>query len=318
MATTKEPPRRLGPSARIHALSLLTLPKAGVGAVLIKLSRIETHESRELYARVMNSWGTRTDRERVTLKLTATEAALVDSLHLPPTLVECPRWEAVYRDPNTTVEVTIRCQDKPTKRRTFRIRGGRTKMVLTELTDLTKQTNNNHTPKEATSMTTATKTRTRKKKPPIEDIEELEGLEELDDLEDLEEPDDEEELEEAEPAPKRKRSRKKAAAPEPEEDEEDEEEDEAPKRRSRSKKAASKPAAKKGAKRTPPTPPTRELPTGKLGPSDIAALAGVEARDVRAYLRKNAIEKDEELGRYVFTKRDAEKHAKAIKKAQAA
>jgi hypothetical protein len=69
----------------------------------------------------------------------------------------------------------------------------------------------------------------------------------------------------------------------------------------------------KGGSKKGQAPPTRELPAGKLGAADVAKLAGTDARTVRLFLRKKKVEKDEELGRYAFTKKQAEKLAKQVK-----
>jgi hypothetical protein len=299
----------------------VTLDKLGSSAALVKLARRDTAPARQLYARLMTGWIGRPDRDRATFKLNEDELDLFLSLHLPPTLVECPRWEATYQDPdNPDREVTVTSRDKPPKKKTFRMAGGRTK--LTRIT--VRRITNHHLlaaagTKGDTNMAT-TKTRSKRTRKPKEaEVDELEGLEELEDLEELEEPDVEDDEEEA-PKPKRSRSRrtkKAAAAPVEDDDDEDEddEEDEEPApaaKRSRSTKSTAKSNGK--AKRTPPTPPTRELPTGKLGPNDIATLAGVEAKDVRVYLRKQGVAKNDELGRYAFTKKEAMAHAKAIKR----
>ncbi len=55
----------------------------------------------------------------------------------------------------------------------------------------------------------------------------------------------------------------------------------------------------------------KPLPEGRLGPGDIAKMAGVEPRTVRIYLRNNEIDKTD--GRYSFTQKQAETLAKKIK-----
>ncbi len=94
------------------------------------------------------------------------------------------------------------------------------------------------------------------------------------------------------------------------EDEEDDEEEveEAP------KKAAKKTAAKKSGKG--PTPPVRELPSGKQGADAIAKAAGVEARDVRVFLRKLGDDAKEKYfidGRWAFNAKQVELLAKKLK-----
>lgn len=156
-----------------------------------------------------------------------------------------------------------------------------------------------------------------------DDLEDIEGLEE-----------DEDEEEEVEEKPKRSRSRKTKAAPakskrsrrakpveEDDEDEEDEDEEEEKPKRSRSRKSAATKTTKKGSTKSTkgkqPAALTRELPAGKYGAGEIAELAGVDARAVRVFLRKHEdrFPKDEELGRYAFTKKQATQIAKAIKAA---
>lgn len=143
----------------------------------------------------------------------------------------------------------------------------------------------------------------------------LAGLEDLEDDVDSDDEDDED-LEDEEPVAKpqsarakRAAARKKAAA-----DDEDEDEEPAPARRSRKSKTA--PAKKTATKRTPPA--AKPLPTGKLSASDIAELVGggCTGRDVRMYLRKKSVPVDADLGRYAFTKAQADKIAKAIKAAR--
>lgn len=236
-------------------------------------------------------------------------------------LVQCVRaakWEATYTHP--TIEglpvITVRSPDRPKTRCTFSIAGhGRRRYERTTI----------HRIKEST-MATRTRKGARSKK--AAEVDELEGLEELEELE---------ELDEVEEKPKRtRRTRKAKAEPEPEDDEDEEDEDEnededdeevedeAPthKRRGRAPtrkgatKSTTKAAASKTSGRKPP--PRRELPPGKVGPDVIADLAGVETRDVRIYLRKQEVDKDEETGRYAFTQKQAEAHAKRIKKARAA
>jgi hypothetical protein len=171
--------------------------------------------------------------------------------------------------------------------------------------------------KESTA-TMATRTRkknTKAAEAEAEDLDELEGLEELEDIEG-EEPEDDEEVEEA-PAPKRsrktaaakparKRRAKKVVEEEPDDEEEDEdveEEEPAPKKRTRSKSNAAKAGKPKSngvAGRT-----TKEI-TGGVGSAELAEAASeaadaeITGRDVRVWLRKNEIEKDDASGRYTW------------------
>lgn len=90
----------------------------------------------------------------------------------------------------------------------------------------------------------------------------------------------------------------------------EEEEDEAP----APKKGGTKKATGKGGKQ--PTQLVRQLPKGKLGANDIAEMAGTKPLNVRNFLRNNKTKfpKDEELGRYAFTRKQAEAIVKAMKK----
>lgn len=90
----------------------------------------------------------------------------------------------------------------------------------------------------------------------------------------------------------------------------DEEEDEAP----APKKASGKKATGKGGKQ--PSQLVRQLPKGKLGANDIAEMAGTKALNVRNFLRNNKTKfpKNEELGRYAFTEKQAKAIVAAMKK----
>lgn len=211
-----------------------------------------------------------------------------------------PRWTAIYRCPKhpQQPEIVMNSYDPPDEERTFRVAGvGNCTFVAVSVTELTK-------PKGGFRSVAKTKRKrkSRSKKKKEEAAEELEGLEGLDD--DLEELDEEEpdEVEEDEDEDE----------DEPDEDEDDEEE-EPPKRKRKKKGSKSKSKGK-----SKQAPPTRELPKGKYGAQEIAELAGVDARAVRIFLRKKENKKkypkDSELGRYSFTKKDATRIAKAIKK----
>lgn len=119
-----------------------------------------------------------------------------------------------------------------------------------------------------------------------------------------------------------------------EEDDEDDIEDEEPPKRKRaasrtskakaapaSKRSAAKPAAKaKGSttskKRTPPpaSKGPRALASGKLSVTDVAEMAGTDGATLRQWLRRNGIEKDDETGRYEFTKKQAEQIVRKLNK----
>jgi hypothetical protein len=142
--------------------------------------------------------------------------------------------------------------------------------------------------------------------------------------EDDEDSDDEED-EDEKPAKKKaakkgaKKGGKKSAKKrkvEEDEDEDEDEEEEAPKK---SKKSAKSKKAKGGGSAGKST---KEL-TGGVGTAELAEAASeiaeveIEGRDVRVWLRKNEIEKDEESGRYTWpsaNNKEFKKLAKAIAK----
>ena len=92
------------------------------------------------------------------------------------------------------------------------------------------------------------------------------------------------------------------------EDEDDEEEEEpAPKKR---KKASSS----KSTKSKKSSGPSRSRTTdGKVGVQEVAAAAGTDARKLRMVLRKNGIEKDEDVGRYEWSSLNHPEVKKIIK-----
>lgn len=51
-------------------------------------------------------------------------------------------------------------------------------------------------------------------------------------------------------------------------------------------------------------------PTPKMSAKELAEQVGVDAKTFRVYLRANAVPKDDESGRYEFTKAQATKHVK--------
>ena len=325
-----------------------SLDKRLVGACLMRLAPLNSPQANTLYLKLASCWGasSRPDKVRTLVTLKDHDLDLLRELRLPvgvaPHLL---KWQAVYRDPERPdVRVTVRSTTRPPKKRTFRVAGGRTRMTCVRIMRLDPEAKANikenkmarskkSDTTKAKSTATSRKAKSKKAAPPEEDLEdddELAGLEDLEDLDDLdlEEPDveDDEDDEDEEPAPKKRqrKSRTKKAAPVEDEDDEDEddegdEEEEKPAKKSRgkaSKSDAGKKGGKKSSGRTPPTPPNRELPAGKLGATEIAELAGVTGREVRQFLRKNAEKypKNEELNRYAFTSKQAERIAKAIKK----
>jgi hypothetical protein len=252
-------------------------------------------------------------------------------------MIQCG-YIVTYRHPKKPkVEVIVHTTTKPSKRRTFKLAGGKARLEAVAF----RRLDPNETNKEAVRM--ATKTRKRKAADD-EELEELEGLEELDDLEDLdeeEEPEDEEDEDEddedEEPAPKRsrkakakpaaKKSRKRAPVEddEDEDDEDEDEEDEAPRKRktakgkarsatSKSTKAKSSTKKSKGAKRGAPPGP-RPVPKGMKTVQDVADALGVDGRAVRVFLRNHEDEfpKDEDSFRYLFTATEAKTLMKAFK-----
>lgn len=95
-------------------------------------------------------------------------------------------------------------------------------------------------------------------------------------------------------------------------EEDDEEEDEEPAPKKAASKAKAKPTGKKGAQ---PKALTRKLPEGRLGAADVAEMAGTNALAVRNFLRSDAGQawpKNEALGRYSFTTKQAGAIVKAM------
>lgn len=159
--------------------------------------------------------------------------------------------------------------------------------------------------------------------PDLSELDELEGLEEIEDEDD-----------EPAPAPKRAPAKKAPARrtkakpePEPEDDEDDEDEDveeededdeveEAPKaKRGANLKSTKKapPAAKKATAKSS-TGGRRELPAGRKGVNDISDATGIAGKDVRIWLRKTGVEKDEETNRYSWTQKQFDALVKKIQK----
>lgn len=273
----------------------------------------------ELFRRVYRAWEFRGINHQVVVALNKLELlhAKQAGFGAKQKLVRY-RFLAIYSHPDTDQEVRVKSQTRPAKRRTFKVPGqGRKKFTRRKLYSIPT------THKESSNMARSRKTKATRDE--IEDdLDELEGLEELDEIE----PDDED-VEEA-PAPKKRRTRK--AAPkkvveedEDEDDEEDEDEDEdeepAPKRRTRSKTPTKKAPVKKATKKgTSAAGKSTKEATGGVGSAELAEaatdLAEVEitGRDVRVYLRKNGIPKDEDHGRYVWP---SEKNKEFVKLAKA-
>lgn len=87
------------------------------------------------------------------------------------------------------------------------------------------------------------------------------------------------------------------------EDEDDEEEDEEP--------APKK--SKKSSKKSKSTPSRSRTTDGKVGVQEVAAAAGTDARKLRMVLRRNKIEKDEDVGRYEWPSLQNKEVLKIIK-----
>jgi hypothetical protein len=331
----------------------VSFDRRGCAGVLMRLTQLKGAAARVFYVRLMRNWGANPDRERLTLRVNDDELELLRSLKLPSQLamldvVQC-RYTVVYQYPKKrSIQVTVQTDKRPTKTRTF-IVGGITRRLVA--VSITKNAAIKTTAAQRKTTKENQMARAKKAAPVVEDdeLDELDELEDLDDLEDEdldgEEPEDEEDAEEDEPAPKKRRPAKatkvpvkknarRKAAPVVEEDDEDEvdedegEEEEAPApKRGRGrpkgstnktpapKAPAKKPVAKKGGQ---PSQLTRELPAGKSGANEIAELAGVESREIRGFLRKgdNAAKwpKNEELGRYAFTAKQAQTIANAYTK----
>jgi hypothetical protein len=317
-------------------------------SLMEQLQARKTPLAEQLWKRVHTAWLLRGIAREVVVPLSARELKLVSKLGCStkaPGVVDY-RYLAIYRHPEYKQEVRVRSHDRPAKRRTFRIAGqGRKKFKRVKLYRIKPVTTS--TKESEPSM--ARKSQTKKKqntKDADDDLEdELEGLEELEDLEDedIEEPDVDEDEDEEEEKPKAKRRKKKAPAAggkrakkkavveeDEEEDDEDDEEDEeepAPKK-SKSKKSKTSVKAgkkskdkKKSSKGTPAAGKTTAEATGGVGTSELAEAASeiaeveITGRDVRVYLRREGIPKDEEHGRYVWSSvknKEFKKLAKAI------
>lgn len=264
-----------------------------------------------------------------------------------------PKWTAIYACVKHEAQaVIVNSTEEPEPKRTFRIPGkGRVAFRAVSITQLHQPKEG----KMAKRKTKKKAEPVDEVDDDLEDLEDLEELDDLDedepdevdededsedeedeDLDDDEEDEDEEEdltslslkvlRQRAQaagmPAAKAKGQKgdkgKKALAKyiEANEGVEDEDEDDEPEEKPKAKSKKSKAKGKKKGKGGN-APPTRELPKGRLGAQDVADAAGVDARKVRVFLRKHADEfpKDEELGRYSFTKTDVKKIVKAMKAA---
>lgn len=298
----------------------VTLDAYGVHTTVESLSSFKDAAARILVARIRKEWRfRRSGQDYVTLRLTNNELELVRQAGgvTSPKLVSY-NYVAIFRHAESGQEVTLRSIDRPPKKRAFRTPShGRKRFKRVKLFRISQ-------PKESAQV--ATKTKGKKKNPKAsedsDDEDELEGLEELEALEE-EEPDDDEEddEDEEEEKPKRKRkaksgsksSKKKAkkgkakAKPkveeEDDEDEDDDEEEEAPPKKSKSKKGKKGKKSSKGT--TSPGTSTKEM-TGGVGTAELAEAATelaeqeITGREVRVYLRKHEVEKNEEHGRYVW------------------
>jgi hypothetical protein len=272
----------------------------GVNTMLNRLSRLTGPVATTLYSRIVRAW-TRRRVQRVRLTLSPAERSLIEELgtdYLTETnalhlgVVSCPLWIVKYRNTEYGKEVVVRTQTKPTRERRFRVPGhGKPKFQAVAAKRLpTTEEDHAEMATRTKKRSSSSKSKKAKEEPEVDD--ELDGIEEdLDDLDELEEPD--------------------AVA-------DDDDEDEEPKAKKRQKKGAAKGGKKSSGSKKGQAPPTRELPKGKLGASDVAELAGTDGRTVRQFLRRNADDfpKDEDLGRYAFTKKEATTIAKRIKKEQ--
>lgn len=295
----------------------VSLSKRELGIALAQLAKHDDQPARLLYNKLAGGWqgffaSRRLDREYCTVKLYDHEFDTYQRLPIAQRCKPLPSYIAVYSDPeNPKTEVTVLSIIRPPKRRTFKVAGGRTRLTRVKIR---KITNNEQEYLMARKAKIAT--------PADDELDGLEGLDELD-LEDEDEDEAPAKPKKESAAAKKKRLAAEAAADDDDEDDEDEdeedEEDEEPKetasqRRRREKREAAAAAAKPKKKDNRKPPPRTELPDGKFGPTEIGEMAGVSGREVRIYLRKKNIAKSEALGRYAFSKGQAEKIAKAISK----
>lgn len=172
-----------------------TLDRTQLGRALAKLARYDHPVARDLYMQLASSYGHRPDRDRVTLQqLSPIKVKLLGRI-LPDVVVSSTRYTATYRHATSGKEITIGSDDRPPKKRTFRVPGhGSRKFSRISITD--RQFNSTKESTMARKKAAATKSKSA-------DVEELEGLEDVEDLADLEdtdleEPETEEETEDSE------------------------------------------------------------------------------------------------------------------------
>lgn len=307
----------------------VTLDAYGVTVLIEHFSEYRDTAARILTARIRKEWRfRRSGQSYLTLRLTNNELELIRQAGgvTKPKLVNY-QYLAVYRHKESGQEVTLRSTDRPPVKRAFRTPShGRKRFKRVKLFRIIQT--------KESGVATKSKSKKKNKKgkdAPESDDDELEGLEELEELEE-EEPDDDSEdddEEEDEAPPKRKRKTKskskaskkskskkskKVEDDDDEDEDDDDEEEEAPK-----KKKGKKKGKKSSSKKSPGTS-TKEM-TGGVGSAELAEAASeiaeeeITGRDVRVYLRKNEIEKNEEHGRYVWpstSNKEFKKLAKAI------
>jgi len=284
--------------------------------------------AQRLRLRVLQTWNSKRENGQIVLSLHPLEIEVLKGVGAKAGIkVVRYRYRATYRHPHSSTEVIVKSEDIPSRRRAFKVPGrGNRKFRRVKLYRV-KQ------PKESIEVAKSKKTKNAKAAEAEADSDDdLEGLEELEELEEEEEPEAVDEDEEEEKPKRKRRTRTKAKkgkkkAPAKDEDDEDdeeeeededeeEEEEEKPKKRKRSSKAKDK-AAEKGAKKSKAKAKDKEKGenaagrttkdmTGGVGSAELAEAASeiadaeITGRDVRVYLRKNEIEKDEDHNRYVW------------------
>lgn len=316
----------------INLSPAVTLDAYGVTVLLERFSEYRDTSARILTARIRKEWRfRRSGQDYLTLRLTNNELELIRQAGgvTRPKLVNY-QYLAVYRHKDSGQEVTLRSTDRPPVKRAFRTPShGRKRFKRVKLFRIIQTKENEVPPKSK-------KKNKKGKAAPETDDDELEGLEELEELEEEEpdddEVDDEEDEDEDEAPPKRtrkskskksKKSKSKKSKKEEDDDDEEDEDDEEETPKKKQKKGAKKGGKKskgggKGSKG--PGTSTKDM-TGGVGSAELAEAASeiaeteITGRDVRVYLRKNEIEKNEEHGRYVWpstSNKEFKKLAKAI------
>jgi hypothetical protein len=320
--------RKPTPLVRVPAREQTTkvsLSKRELAIALWKLAKEDTPDANRLYTKLISSWDGlwgpgRTDRRYCRACLSAAEFETFQCLEMPG-MVES-NYVAIFSDtdpdsPTFEQEVRVHSITRPPRRKVFKIAGGKVRLNRTSIRTITRTELENIMARKAAKTVT----------PDIDD--DLDGLDELDDIDDEDEAPAPKAKKESAAAKRKRLAAEAAADDDDDEDEDDEDEDEdeddepaeTPKqKRTRLRKEAAAAAAKpkkKTGNRTPP--PQRELPDGRVGPTELATLIGgkATARDVRVFLRKHAVAKNEDLGRYAFTPAQAEKLAKKFKAAAA-